>query len=62
MRGYEWKLGLIFVTLAIALFIVTRAFDFQERKFRMPMGVDLKGGVILIYEVQVAGGTAGHTE
>ncbi|MHB9078015.1 MAG: protein translocase subunit SecD [Pirellulaceae bacterium] len=59
MRGYEWKLGLIFVTLAIALFIVTRAFDFQERKFRMPMGVDLKGGVILIYEVQVASGSSG---
>ena len=62
MRGYEWKLGLIFVTLAIALFIVVRAFDFKERKFRMPMGVDLKGGVILIYEVHwsAAAARSGH--
>ncbi len=59
MRGYAWKLGLIFVTLAIALFVVSRAFDFKERKFRIPMGVDLKGGVILIYEVQVNSGSAG---
>ncbi|MHB8862983.1 MAG: protein translocase subunit SecD [Pirellulaceae bacterium] len=62
MRGYEWKLGLIFVMVTIALFIVTRAFDFAEGKFRMPMGVDLKGGVILIYEVQVGGGTAGQPD
>ena len=56
MRGYEWKLGLIFVTLAIASLIVIRAYDFEKRKFRMPMGVDLKGGVVLIYEIDLGGG------
>jgi SecD/SecF fusion protein len=53
MRGYEWKLSLIFVTVAIGLMICLRAFDWQKQRFRMPMGVDLKGGVVLIYEIDL---------
>jgi SecD/SecF fusion protein len=59
MRGYEWKLGLIFVTLAVAALIVVRSFDFQNRKFKMPMGVDLKGGVVLVYEIDLGVGATG---
>ncbi len=59
MRGYEWKLSLIFLTLTIASFVVVRSFDFETGKLNMPMGVDLKGGVILIYEAQLLGGTSG---
>jgi SecD/SecF fusion protein len=59
MRGYEWKLSLIFLTLVIASFVVVRSYDFKTGKFNMPMGVDLKGGVVLIYEAQSLGGTSG---
>ena len=61
MRGYEWKLGLIFVTLAVALLIVVRSFDFENRTFKMPMGVDLKGGVVLIYEIDLGVGANVNT-
>ncbi|MCU0962800.1 MAG: protein translocase subunit SecD, partial [Pirellulaceae bacterium] len=59
MRGYEWRLGLIFFTLAVSSWIVFRAYDFEKGKFRIPLGVDLKGGVILIYEIETGGGTLG---
>src|SRR5262245_12777195 len=43
MRDYGWKIGLILSTLLVSTFVVL----FGEFK----LGVDLKGGVILVYEV-----------
>ncbi len=51
MRDYGWKIGLTLCTLACALFILGRSFDWETKRFKIPLGVDLKGGVILIYEV-----------
>ncbi len=56
MRGYEFKIGLIFMTLAISLLVLSRAWDSKDGKFKIPLGVDLKGGVILVYEVDTSGG------
>ncbi len=56
MRGYEFKIGLILASLALALLVLYRAWDWKEEKFRIPLGVDLKGGVILIYEIDTSGG------
>ena len=43
MPDYGWKLSLIFCTLALAgVFMVS---------FPLRLGVDLKGGVILVYEI-----------
>ena len=43
MRDYGWKLALILSTILVSTFVVL----FGEYK----LGVDLKGGVILVYEV-----------
>src|SRR5262245_43255695 len=43
MRDYGWKVGLILATILVSTFVVL----FGEFK----LGVDLKGGVILVYEV-----------
>ena len=43
MRDYGWKVGLILATVLVSAFVVL----FGEFK----LGVDLKGGVILVYEV-----------
>src|SRR5262245_23641566 len=43
MRDYGWKIGLILTTVTVSTFIVLFG-DFK-------LGVDLKGGVILVYEV-----------
>src|SRR4051794_2970355 len=43
LRDYGWKLGLILSTVTVATFIML----FGNFK----LGVDLKGGVILVYEV-----------
>src|SRR5687767_10631433 len=43
MKDYGWKIGLILSTLTVSLFIVL----FGHYR----LGVDLKGGVILVYEV-----------
>jgi SecD/SecF fusion protein len=43
MRDYGWKVGLILSTMLVSTFIVLFG-DFK-------LGVDLKGGVILVYEV-----------
>ena len=51
MRGYEFKIGLILASLALALLVLVARWDFEENKFDIPLGVDLKGGVILIYEI-----------
>src|SRR6187551_1126817 len=43
LRDYGWKLGLILSTLLVSAFVVLFG-DFK-------LGVDLKGGVILVYGV-----------
>jgi len=43
MRDYGWKVSLILSTILVSTFVVL----FGEYK----LGVDLKGGVILVYEV-----------
>jgi SecD/SecF fusion protein len=43
LKEYGWKIGLILTTLLLSVFLVL----FGEYK----LGVDLKGGVILVYEV-----------
>jgi SecD/SecF fusion protein len=43
MRDYGWKIGLILSTVLVSTFVVLFG-DFK-------LGVDLKGGVILVYEV-----------
>src|SRR5262245_13446953 len=43
LRDYGWKIGLIFSPFLVSAFVVL-FFDFR-------LGVDLKGGVILVYEV-----------
>lgn len=53
MRGYEFKFGVVLCSLFLALLVLVRAWDFQEQRLRLPLGVDLKGGVILIYEIDV---------
>src|SRR5437870_13755077 len=42
MRDYGWKIALILSTILVSTFVVT----FGEYK----LGVDLKGGVILVYD------------
>lgn len=48
---YGWKISLVFVLLALAAMTVGRSWDSASGTFKIPLGVDLKGGVILIYEV-----------
>jgi SecD/SecF fusion protein len=57
MRDYSRKFGLIFFTMALAATIIARTWDPVDKRFEIPLGVDLQGGVILIYEVdkEVAG-------
>src|SRR5688572_15485924 len=43
LRDYGWKLGLILSTVTVATFTILTG-EFK-------LGVDLKGGVILVYEV-----------
>ncbi len=52
MRDYWWKIGLTLSTIACALVILARSWNPETGRPEIPLGVDLKGGVILIYEVQ----------
>jgi SecD/SecF fusion protein len=51
MRDYGWKIGLIIASVVVALLILGRSWDSEAGKFDIPLGVDLKGGVILVYEL-----------
>ncbi|MGE0760066.1 MAG: protein translocase subunit SecD, partial [Pirellulaceae bacterium] len=51
MRDYKWKFGWIFFAAIAALVIIGRTWNPETRRFQIPLGVDLQGGVILIYEV-----------
>lgn len=54
MADHSWKIGLILCTIILSGWVVCRTFDMETRKFNIKLGVDLKGGVILIYEVDEA--------
>ncbi len=63
MRGYEFKIGLIFMSITLSLLVLSRAWDSEKGSFKIPLGVDLKGGVILVYEIDTSGRSeAGKTE
>ena len=51
MAEHGWGLGLMFCSATLAALVFYRAYDWDTGKFDIPLGVDLKGGVILIYEV-----------
>jgi len=51
MPDYGWRIGLIIMTVILAGMVVGRSWDTETGRFRIPLGIDLKGGVILIYEV-----------
>jgi SecD/SecF fusion protein len=67
MENYGWKIGLILASVVFSLIVVGRTWTPVEGgggKFDIKLGVDLKGGVILIYEVdenapQSEGGAVG---
>ncbi len=48
---YGWKISLVLVLSMLAALTVARTWDQETGTFKIPLGVDLKGGVILIYEV-----------
>lgn len=52
MADYGWRIGLILMTVVLACEIIGRTWDPAAGGFRIPLGVDLQGGVILIYEVE----------
>ncbi len=54
MRGYEFRIGIVIASITLALFVMYRAWDWKQDRFRIPLGVDLKGGVILIYEIETS--------
>jgi SecD/SecF fusion protein len=51
MAEHGWRIGLILCTIILSGMIVGRAYDPETGEFNIKLGVDLKGGVILIYEV-----------
>ncbi|MBP86092.1 MAG: protein translocase subunit SecDF [Planctomycetaceae bacterium] len=51
MNDHGWKIGLVLCTVLVSALIVYGTWDSSKGKFDIKLGVDLKGGVILIYEV-----------
>lgn len=51
MPDHGWRIGLIVFSTAVAFAVIGTHIDFQKRTLQLRLGVDLKGGVILIYEV-----------
>ena len=58
MSDYGIKIGLILFTLAVAGAIIGFNWDGEENMPRLNWGVDLRGGVILVYEVSDEQGSA----
>ncbi|MEX0820171.1 MAG: protein translocase subunit SecD [Pirellulaceae bacterium] len=61
MPDHGWRMGLIFCAVILAGVVVGRSYDPETGQFNIKLGVDLKGGVILIYEVD-EGATAAVSE
>lgn len=51
MAEHGWRVGLILCAITLSSVIVGRSYDRETGEFNIKLGVDLKGGVILIYEV-----------
>lgn len=51
MADHGWRIGLILSTVILSGMVVGRSYDWETGQFNIKLGVDLKGGVILIYEV-----------
>ena len=52
MPDYGWRIGLILMSLLLSGEIMGRTWNPEKRRFDIKLGVDLQGGVILIYEVE----------
>ncbi len=50
-KEYGWRIGVTFASIACAVLILVRAWDPEQNRLNLPLGVDLKGGVILVYEI-----------
>ncbi|MEO8495883.1 MAG: protein translocase subunit SecD, partial [Planctomycetota bacterium] len=62
MADHGWRIGLIFCTIVLACVIVGRRYDWNTGQFDIKLGVDLKGGVILIYEVDASATAAAERD
>ncbi len=66
MENYGWKIGLILAAVIMSLIIVGRTWTPAEDggigRFDLKLGVDLQGGVILIYEVDDSAPLPGEEE
>lgn len=51
MAEIGWRIGLILCVIILSSLVVGRSYDRETGQFNIKLGVDLKGGVILIYEV-----------
>ncbi|MCA9120221.1 MAG: protein translocase subunit SecD [Planctomycetales bacterium] len=51
LAEHGWRIGLIMCVVILSALIVGRSYDRETGEFNIKLGVDLKGGVILIYEV-----------
>lgn len=50
MNDYAWRFGVVLFSLALAIAVILLNVDYEKKTLRLRLGVDLKGGVILIYE------------
>ncbi|MFW6170911.1 MAG: protein translocase subunit SecD, partial [Planctomycetota bacterium] len=55
MPDYGFRFGLILTSLALALLVLARGWNWEKNQLDIALGVDLKGGVILVYEVESTG-------
>ena len=51
MKDYAWKFSLILTTVVLSVEFIANTWDPERKQFDVPVGVDLAGGVILVYEV-----------
>ncbi|MCO6455284.1 MAG: protein translocase subunit SecD [Pirellulaceae bacterium] len=54
MADYWWRIGTILATISCSLLVLANTYNWETRSFTFPMGVDLKGGSILIYELEAS--------
>lgn len=52
LQDHGWKIGVILMTILLAAEVVGRTWNPETGRFDIKLGIDLKGGVILIYEVE----------
>ena len=52
MREYGWRFGVILCSISASCWVLWSIWDPATKQFNFKLGVDLQGGVILIYEVE----------